>query len=248
MSTSQPDLEEYFARHPSAMAHTVLAHRGRPFDKWLHYFEIYDRHFGRFRGKPVNFLEIGVNRGGSLQLWRGFLGPQATIHGIDANPAAREMEAEGFQIHIGDQADPAFLARLKADVPRLDVVVDDGGHHMHQLLASFESLYPHLASEGVYLCEDLHTCYMQSYGGGFRHPNSFLEKSKAWVDLLNAYYSEDEALRATDFARTTWSLHYYDSVLVVEKRPWHHPVLLVADGGTLVPHFARPSHRRTGFP
>lgn len=228
------------------MATALRAHRGRPFLKWSHYFEIYDLHLHRFVGRPVNLLEIGVAGGGSLQLRRAYLGPQATIHGLDIDPAAREMDAEGFRIYIGDQADPAVLARIKADIPKLDVVVDDGGHHMHQLRASFESLYPHLAADGVYFCEDLHTCYMKEYGGGFRNPTSFLERSKAWIDLLHAHYSRDEALRMTDFARSIGSLHYYDSVLVVEKRLRNLPTVIQASGGTLAeygpPHSSDPTH------
>ncbi len=222
------------------MVTALGAHRGRLFEKWAHYFEIYDRHFHRFIGKPVHFLEIGVASGGSLQLWRAYLGPQATIHGMDIDPAARAMEAEGFQIHIGDQADPAFLARIKEVIPKLDVVLDDGGHKMSQLRASFDSLYPHLATDGVYLCEDLHTCYMESYGGGFRNPDSFLEQSKAWVDLLHAHYSKDKALHSTDFGRSIGSLHYHDSVLVVEKRPWSQPTILRASDGTLALLGAKP--------
>jgi hypothetical protein len=225
---------------PAAFDAVLRAHRGRPFAKWLHYFEIYDRHLARFRGRALNFLEIGVDRGGSLQLWRSYLGPAATIHGVDNNPAAREMAAEGFRIHIGDQADAGFLAGLKAAVPQLDVVIDDGGHRMHELAASFQALYPHLAPDSVYICEDLHTCYMQSYGGGYRKDDSFLERSKDWIDRLHASYSEDATLRPDAFTQSTSSLHYYDSVLVVEKRPRRAPMMLVAEDGRLDAHAAVP--------
>jgi hypothetical protein len=33
--------------------------------KWLHYFEIFERHFSRFRGEEVHIAEIGVASGGS---------------------------------------------------------------------------------------------------------------------------------------------------------------------------------------
>jgi hypothetical protein len=234
------DLDEYFAQYPTELARILRARRGRPFQKWLHYFEIYDRHFGRFRGKPVHFLEIGVNQGGSLQLWRAYLGPQATIYGADIDPTARAMAAEGFQIHIGDQADPAFLARLKAAIPKLDVVLDDGGHHMHQLLASFQILYPHLSADGVYFCEDLHTRYMKNYGGGYRKPGMFIERSKGWIDQLNAWYSEEDAFRLDGFGRSTWSMSYYDSALVIEKRPWRQPMIVNAGAAQPVSFAARP--------
>lgn len=36
------------------------SNKGRLIDKWLHYFEIYDRYFNRFKNTNVNVLEIGV--------------------------------------------------------------------------------------------------------------------------------------------------------------------------------------------
>jgi hypothetical protein len=226
-----PDLQALFSDPQGPLARFLGGRPRRPLSKWLHYFEIYDRHLARFRGRPVHLAEIGVAAGGSLQMWRDYLGPQAVVHGVDVDPAARAMEGEGFRIHIGDQADSEFLARLRSEIPRLDVLIDDGGHHMHQLLATFEALYPHLAADGAYLCEDLHTCYLARYGGGYRAPASFVERSKDWIDLLNAWHSEDDRLRIGEFTRSTWSMHYYDSVLVIEKRPREEPLALqVIDG------------------
>jgi hypothetical protein len=36
--------------------------------KWRHYFDVYDRHFSKFRGQEVNIVEIGVFSGGSLEM------------------------------------------------------------------------------------------------------------------------------------------------------------------------------------
>ena len=40
--------------------------------KWTHYFEIYERHFARFRGKAVHVAEVGVYSGGSLRMWKWY--------------------------------------------------------------------------------------------------------------------------------------------------------------------------------
>src|SRR5215472_13475880 len=47
---------------------------GRGIWKYTHYFDIYERHFSRFRGREVNVLEIGVYSGGSLEMWRDYFG------------------------------------------------------------------------------------------------------------------------------------------------------------------------------
>src|SRR6056297_2859865 len=61
------DLEQFFWSNSGPVIH-----------KWLHYFDIYDRYFSAFRGTPVRFLEIGVSKGGSLDMWRNYFGPCAS--------------------------------------------------------------------------------------------------------------------------------------------------------------------------
>lgn len=132
--------------------------------KWHHYFDIYERHFAPFRGRPVTVLEIGVFRGGSLELWRSYFGPEARIVGLDIDPACAALAGPRIDIRIGDQADPAFLRRVLDETRPPQIVIDDGGHRMGQMIASFEAIYPAMPVPGVYLVEDTHTCF---WGGEF---------------------------------------------------------------------------------
>lgn len=192
--------------------------------KWMHYFEIYERYFSKYRGTDVHILEIGVSNGGSLQMWKDYFGPKAKIFGVDVNPQCQQFEEEQVKIFIGDQADRKFLARLKKEMPRLDIVLDDGGHTMEQQINTFEVLYPHIVANGIYLCEDMHTSYWKRYGGGLRDPKTFVEYSKNFVDALHAWHFEDKAKKdISEFTKTTYALHYYDSILVIEKRPIRQP-------------------------
>lgn len=199
-------------------------HSGRETKKWLHYLEIYHRHFKRYRGRSPVVLEIGVRHGGSLELWHEYFGPGLSLYGIDVSPECRRLEDDNTRILIGDQADRAFLAQVRREIPPVDILIDDGGHTMEQQIATFEELYPHVKDHGVYLCEDLHTSYWKSYGGGYRAPGSFVEFSKRLIDQLNAWHARDTAeLTVDDFTRTAHAMHYYDSVLVIEKRPMQPP-------------------------
>src|SRR5262245_44264471 len=47
------------------------SHQGRVAQKWHHYLEIYERHFESLRQRrdPLRILELGVSRGGSLEIW-----------------------------------------------------------------------------------------------------------------------------------------------------------------------------------
>lgn len=208
MYQAENDLRRYFENNP-----------GRLLQKWLHYFEIYDHHFRRYRGKPLNILEIGVFHGGSIQLWKDYFGPQVNIYAVDIDPRCKQFEEEHVRVFIGDQGDRDFLRRLKQEIPRPDILIDDGGHLMHQQIATFEELYPFVAEDGVYVCEDLHTSYWTEWGGGLRRPGTFIEFSKRLIDSLNGFYSgAPERLDPNSVTRSAHSLHFYDSMLVVEKQ------------------------------
>jgi hypothetical protein len=191
--------------------------------KWMHYFEVYHRHFEQFRGKPITMLEIGVYHGGSLQMWKDYFGPQAHIIGVDVNPDCHDVSEDQIDIRIGDQADRKFLTSLLDEFGPFDIVLDDGGHMMDQQLISFEELYPNIKPDGVYLCEDLHTSYWKEYGGGHQKTGTFMEFTKGLIDQLNAFHSREERLEVNDYTRSTHSMHYYDSILVIEKRKRNPP-------------------------
>ncbi|HZT20553.1 MAG TPA: class I SAM-dependent methyltransferase [Dongiaceae bacterium] len=184
--------------------------------KWKHYFPVYERHFGRFVNTDVVFIEIGCGRGGSLQLWKRFLGPHARIVGIDIDPACAEFAEDQIEIRIGDQADPAFLAAIVEEFGAPDVVLDDGSHLMAHIHASFAALYPRMSRNGVYLVEDLHTAYWNEYEGGLRRRGTFIETCKDLIDELNADQANG-ALDPTEFTRSTLSMHFYHSIVVFER-------------------------------
>src|SRR5262245_3887041 len=211
------------------LVHWFAAHGGRLTEKWYHYLEIYHRHFARYRGRAPVVLEVGVFHGGSLEMWREYFGPGVRLYGVDIDPRCRAFEAPGTTILIGDQADRAFLAQLRAVVPRPDILIDDGGHTMEQQLATFEELFPHIADDGIYLCEDMHTSYIPRFGGGYRAAGSFVEYSKALIDQLYAWYSrESDQLQVDAFTRSAHAMHFYDSVLVIDRRRMKPPRVIVA--------------------
>lgn len=198
-----------------------LANGGKPINKWAHYFDIYEHHLARFRDASPVMLEIGVGGGGSLAMWKAYFGPGATILGLDIREKCNAHEGEGVEVFIGDQSDPSVIAAIIAKHPRIDIVLDDGSHQMADMGASFDLLYPSVSPTGVYILEDMHTCYWEEFGGGLRHPASFMERVKGYPDEINAAHSRGAAA-VTDFTRSTWSISVYDSIVVFEKRPQGH--------------------------
>jgi cephalosporin hydroxylase len=189
---------------------------GYPLDKWIHYFSIYDRHLSRYRGLPVRVLEIGVYRGGGLEMLRHYLGPDAKLVGVDIDEVARAA-ARGYEVEIGDQADPAFLQRVVEKHGPFDIVIDDGGHTMNQQIVSVETLFPLLQVGGTYLVEDCHTSYWPEYADQGPDGQTFIEWVKTRLDDLNAYhYSRSEHL-VSPWQTCVDGLHVYDSVVVLTK-------------------------------
>jgi hypothetical protein len=194
---------------------------GAPLDKWIHYLPIYERHLSRYRDTPARVLEIGVYRGGGLELLRHFLGPEARIVGIDNDEAARAAVAGRHPVEMGDQEDPEFLGGVADRHGPFDVVIDDGGHRMRQQIVSVETLFPDLNDGGTYIVEDSHTSYWPEYADPDQRGPTFVSWLKDRIDDLHAYHhSTDEDLLAP-WQTALGAIHVYDSVAVLEKeRRW----------------------------
>jgi cephalosporin hydroxylase len=199
-------LHKYFLNNPSKRLH-----------KWTHYFDIYERHFERFRAKSSVMLEIGVAGGGSLAMWRQYLGDGCKIIGLDINPECKMHEAEGIDIFIGSQNDPGILQSIKTKYPYIDIVLDDGNHSSPYMIASFNHLYDHVQPRGVYMVEDTHANYWPDWGGGVKAPGTFMEFTKEKIDEINAVHTRN-AIPVSQFTLSTDCIAIYDSIVVFEKR------------------------------
>jgi cephalosporin hydroxylase len=205
--------------------------KGRLIHKWLHYFDIYDRHVSPYRGKPVTVVEFGVSHGGSLQMWKKYFGRKARIVGVDINPECARFVEPQIEVVIGDQEDRKFLRALRKKVGDIDVVIEDGGHTMPQQINTFEVLWPAVRDGGVFLLEDLHTSYWPNYDGGHKKPGTFIEYAKDLIDQMNAWHSREESLEVDKYTRTIKGMHVYDSIIVFDKGD-----------------VTKPKHKRRGTP
>jgi 23S rRNA U2552 (ribose-2'-O)-methylase RlmE/FtsJ len=205
LSDSINSLKLYFEAHD----------KGRGVWKWNHYFEVYERHFSRFKRRPVRVLEIGIYSGGSLEMWSQYFGPEAQIYGVDIEPACKAYESDSVKVLIGDQADRNFWRRFKREVQALDIVIDDGGHRAEQQIVTLEELLPFLRSGGVYLCEDVM--------GDF---NKFAAYVQGLAHNLNAARPPDQPLiaggssvhKTTALQSAVHSIHLYPYLTVIERR------------------------------
>ena len=207
-----------------------FGHQGRIIHKWIHYLDIYQHHFAAYRNTPVKFLEIGVFKGGSLELWRNYFGLNATIFGIDIDPACATYVSPPNQVRIGSQDDANFLRSVVDEMGAPDIILDDGSHVGRHQRASFDALFPLLKDGGLYAIEDLHASYWpERWEGGHRRKGTMIEHIKDMIDDMHAWYHRKPVTTpARDHIR---AMHIYDSIVVIEKQKIERPsVTKVGEG------------------
>lgn len=156
--------------------------------KMLHYLPAYESALAPFRSRPIRMLEIGVARGGSLQMWRRFLHPESTIVGIDIDPSTQQFDDPSQRVHVrlGSQTDISFLRDVTKEFGPFDVILDDGSHMNSHIVLTFQHLFPMgVAAGGIYMVEDLHSNYWKPYRDS---PMSFADFIKWLTDAMHAHY------------------------------------------------------------
>jgi len=198
-------------------------HTGESILKWSNYGDIYDKHFAPFRDQPINILEIGVLKGGSMTLWEKYF-PKANIFGIDIDEECLQYQSDRTKIFIGDQGDVSFLRNVKAKIPRIDILIDDGSHRAKDQKTTFDEMYYHVRKPGVYLIEDIELNYWPSKDKD--KPDNFMTYMKNKIDEMNVRrtmsrkISESYPFKDTEvrFNNSTNSISFYENVVVLEKQ------------------------------
>ena len=206
-------------------------HNGRLVGKVDYFFDAYEQHLNPYRGLPIRILEIGVDKGGSLELWRNYFGSKAEIHGIDISPDVLQKAPDDATIHIGSQADHNFLIEISDKHGPFDIVIDDGSHVMDHQILTFEALYPRLNDRAVYICEDSFTSYWPEYGGKCGSENTFIEYAKKLLDELHAFWQFSDGREPSNFTKSTRGIHFYSGTVVFEKSPAFLPTYSIRANG-----------------
>jgi hypothetical protein len=207
--------------------HELFKQCRRPSAKHDTYFVVYDELFAPYKGKDVTFVEIGISGGGSLEVWRKYFGKGSRIIGIDLNPALQEeLKKDGFDVFIGDQADPAFWRSFYAQVGNVDILLDDGGHTNTQTWTTLTQSLDHINDGGLLVIEDTHTSYKRSFGNP--SSSSLIARLFACVDQIQYRSSEIDdldrrgrsrehakLLREVDITKKVHSIRFYESIVAL---------------------------------
>ena len=163
------------------------AQSGKYVDKWASYLDAYGHFLDPIRDDISHVLEIGVQNGGSLDVWARYFPNVMHVVGCDIDPACRELEFSDPRISIvvGDASQKRTQKKVLAACPTFDLIIDDGSHLQDDVITAFWAYFPHLSYGGYMVIEDLHTSYWQSHGGGLSHSESSMQFLKLLVDVVN---------------------------------------------------------------
>jgi hypothetical protein len=220
----------------STFSNIFLSHSGKVSTKWESYLPLYDQIFESFRNSPVHLLEIGIQNGGSLELWEKYFKNGLKIIGcdIDLRCGSLEFPQSNIDLVIGDICDPLVTKKILEIAPKFQIIIDDGSHRSTNIISTFLTLFPHLAPGGIYVVEDLHCSYWKEYQGGLFDPHSSISFFKKLIDIVNQQYwcnqltveefmkdfSTSNLLHAScwDALREIDSIEFVNSVCILKKK------------------------------
>jgi hypothetical protein len=202
---------------PNALRTLFAEHRGKVSDKWSTYLEIYERLFKTFRNKPVRLLEIGVQNGGSLEIWRKYFPTSRVIVGCDINPDCSRLRFvdDAIKLVIGDINSDEVHSKIVTCSAEYDIIIDDADHRSSDIVRSFAQYFGNLAEGGLYIVEDLHCSYWRSFEGGLYDPYSSMSFFKRLLDVINKEHwrlPRDRAEALAAFSRK-YSVAFDEAVL-----------------------------------
>nr|WP_315527339.1 class I SAM-dependent methyltransferase [uncultured Achromobacter sp.] len=162
-------------------------HVGKVSDKWEIYLEEYGLILEKYRDRPVRFLEIGIQNGGSLEIWSRFFPNAAKFVGCDINPDCAKLRYADPRINVvvGDANTPGAYTEITRASPDFDIIIDDGSHLSGDIIKTFCLYFPLVVEGGTFIAEDLHCSYWASYEGGLFHPYSSIAFFKLLADIIN---------------------------------------------------------------
>jgi hypothetical protein len=162
------------------------AHVRKVSDKWTIYLDEYEEKFAKYRDIPVKILEIGIQNGGSLDIYLEYFSNAEKILGCDINPNCHKLEylSKKIDVIVGDanskQVKEGILSHGK-----FDIIIDDGSHTSFDIVNNFCNYFDSLKLGGLYVIEDLHCSYWDGFDGGLFHPISSMTFLKKLVDIVN---------------------------------------------------------------
>lgn len=223
---------------PEPLDSLYTQHRGRVTDKWSAYLQKYDEVLSPMRSRPIRLLEVGVQNGGSLEIWSRYFSRAEKIVGCDINPKCSALRYDDSRIElvIGDANSDTTQKTIATHSQTFDIVIDDGSHQSADIITSFAYFFSVLSYDGIFIIEDLHCSYWERFGGGLYNPYSSMSFFKRLLDVINgehwglplerrdvlAAFEKRYNLRfEEELLSSIHSIEFANSMCIIRKRPVH---------------------------
>ena len=162
-------------------------HKEKVTDKWKIYLLEYERLFSAYKNKDLFLFEIGVQNGGSLEIWKEYFLNAKLFVGCDVNKDCTQLSYEDSRIIVlvGDVDTDSIQRKVLDLAESYDLMIDDGSHLSSDIVKSFLRYFTYLADGGIYIVEDLHCSYWAEFEGGLFDPYSSISFFKRLADIIN---------------------------------------------------------------
>ena len=176
----------------------------------------------------MKMLEIGLGcdmnyePGASVALWKKLF-PKANLWEAEYNETCVDISTkrgklDGFNTLVGDQGNNATLDKwIDKSGGEFDVIIDDGGHHNCQIMASFIKLWPTIKPGGLYFIEDIQVGKWRGYR---RYSTATCDKSFTFSDKLQEWL--EDLIYQGGYGSHKWDIHFMHcqaEACVLGKKP-----------------------------
>jgi tetratricopeptide (TPR) repeat protein len=194
------------------------------------YLVNYERNLRHLKDSEFNLIEIGLAQGASVRMWERYFS-RAHIVGVDIRDCSH-LAGGRISIETGSQADTDFLTNLGNKYKPL-VVIDDGSHLAAHNMISFRSLFPTLASGGLYVIEDVHLHFAKSAeyrGNSDELPSEFFSKIAIELNAEGPL----QVANSSNWVSTIERIEFFRRAILIERKTDRDLSLLVEQAWPLI--------------
>lgn len=115
--------------------------------------DIYSDLFKDYTATPITFLEIGVQEGGSICMWRDYFHSDSIIYTLDIKPCEAIEGLPGVNQIVMDAYTKETVDLFNDDL--FDIIIDDGPHTYFSMEYLIINYYSKLKPKGIMVIEDI---------------------------------------------------------------------------------------------
>lgn len=216
---------------------------GKVTDKWESYLHFYNELFKPLKNTKISMLEIGIQNGGSHEVWAEYFASGERFIGCDIDQKCNNLKYkdERIKLVIGNVNKESTYKQITEIKESFDIIIDDGSHLSSDIINSFLIYFPHIKPGGIYIVEDIHTLYLRDWEGGILNEVGAMNFFKKIIDITNYQFWKDDLSIAT-FFRTFFDNKYNPETITkgwIESIEFRNSIITIKKSMT-------PTHEKLG--